>query len=87
MNKIDYKVNMDGKDKIFHANLLRRYYERDDATMKVAAVTVIDENDSIDDGVIEEDNLLQMATSDSKESYKDVKISDTLTDEQTIGGS
>ena len=82
MNKIDYKVNMDGKDKIFHANLLRRYYERDDATMKVAAVSVIDENDSIDDGVIEEDNLLQMATSESKESYKDVKISDTLTDEQ-----
>ena len=48
--------------------------------MKVAAVTVIDEDDSIDNGVIEEDNLLQLVTSESKESYKDVKISDTLTD-------
>ena len=43
---------------------------------------MIDENDSIDDGVIEEDNLLQMVASESIESYNDVKISDTLTDEQ-----
>ena len=48
--------------------------------VKVAAVTVTDGDNSIDNGVIEEDNLLQMVTSESKESYKDVPISDTLTD-------
>jgi len=82
MNKMDYKVNLDGKDKVFHANLLRRYYERDEVYTRAAAVAVIDEDDSIEDGVIEEKNLLQLATSKSKESYKDVKIGDSLNKEQ-----
>ena len=79
---MDYRVNMDGKDKIFHANLLRRYFERDEFHTKAAAVTVIDEDDSIGDGVVNEDSLLHLPTLESKESYKDVKIADTLSDEQ-----
>ena len=41
---------MDWKDKVFHANLLRRYFERDDIHTKAAAVTVIDEDDPLATG-------------------------------------
>ena len=65
INKMDYGVNMDGKDKVFHANLLRRYFER--AHTRAAAVTVIDEDDSIGDGVVNENSLLHLPTQESRE--------------------
>ena len=67
-----YRVNMDGKDEILHANLLRQYFERDQVHTKAAAVTVTDEDDSIGDGVMNEDSLLHLPTLEGKESYKDV---------------
>ena len=48
VNRMDYKVNADGKIKIFHANLLKEYHERDKDTgvkeRHMASSVVIDEN-------------------------------------------
>lgn len=46
INKFDYKIDVNGKEKIYHANLLRRYLEREDDKA--------DENvkDNLEEGIV-----------------------------------
>ena len=64
----------------FHANLLRRYFGRDDVNKKAAAETIIDKDDSIGEGVV--NSLFHLPTLECKGSYTDVKIADTVSHEQ-----
>ena len=62
VNRLDHKVRIHGKTKVYHANLLKRYFERNDnlmgtSTLKqgtdVAGVAVIDPElteDAVDSG-------------------------------------
>ena len=49
-------------ERTFHTNLLRRYFERDEVHKKAAVMTVIDEDDSVGDGVTSEDPLQHLPT-------------------------
>ncbi|XP_060553668.1 uncharacterized protein LOC132714768 [Ruditapes philippinarum] len=83
---LDYKVQVHDKVKIFHANMLKKYYVRSSVSVKDVAtvnVAVVDENcdSEIDpdvDGYFEIDTPSLVPT----ESFKDCKISHNLNPEQ-----
>ena len=58
--KMDYRVNMGGKSKVFPANLLSGYSGRDEANTKASVVTIIAKDDSIGNGVVNEDSLVHL---------------------------
>ena len=84
---LDYKINMDGKVKTFHANLLKMFLRRDnDDKNDVACVSVVDDGTMEDD---EEDNqptlrniLLHLPTLTTTESLQDVQINPQLDESQ-----
>ena len=57
---MDYRVNMGGKSKVFPANLLSGYSGRDEANTKASVVTIIAKDDSIGNGVVNEDSLVHL---------------------------
>ncbi|XP_071503098.1 uncharacterized protein [Diadema antillarum] len=83
-----YKIDMDGKVKTFHANLLKRFFRRDNLDENdVACVSVVD------DGTMDEDdgentqptarnNLLHLPTLPPTESLQDVQINPELDEGQ-----
>ena len=87
----DYKVCVKGKERVYHANLLKKYFEREDS-VPVGAVAVEvnadisksghakNEAEEVDpvDGV----DFLEIGGYVAKESIKDVATGDNLTDEQ-----
>ena len=87
----DYKVCVKGKERVYHANLLKKYFEREDP-VPVGAVAVEvnadigksghvkSEAEEVDpvDGV----DFLEIGGYVAKESIKDVATGDNLTDEQ-----
>lgn len=73
----DYKLNVDGKLKTFHANLLKRYETREPP--KVASMAVVEDNPlGIDNDLAE----LPTPNTMQKETYQDVVIDNELTEEQ-----
>jgi hypothetical protein len=85
----DYKLEVKGKIKIFHANLLRQYIVRETSTpthsgavLDLASVAIIEDED--DSGcVFDNEQLADMFnTQVGKETYKDVLISPDLSNEQ-----
>ena len=90
VNRMDYKVEVKGKIKIYHANLLKRYVERDkvnddeqqepDNRDIVAAIVEAEIHDDI--GVVDDEQLLELGRPTTEETYKDVKISEDLTESQ-----
>ena len=84
-----YKIRIGNKVKMFHANLLKRYYEREpeiSASMEIqqAGVAVIEDEDVDEIGVVDDEQLLELDYTEriSEESYLDVQVSDGLTPEQ-----
>ena len=91
----DYRVKVKGKEKVYHANLLKKYFERDEATTE-GAVAVVKADDHFKEDMhceIEEsevkdaeddDNVdfLEICGYDAKESVADVTTGSNLTDEQ-----
>ena len=91
----DYRVKVKGKEKVYHANLLKKYFERDEATTE-GAVAVVKADDHFKEDMhceIEEcevkdaeddDNVdfLEIGGYDAKESVADVTTGSNLTDEQ-----
>ena len=85
---LDYKINMDGKVKTFHANLLKKFLRRDnDDENDVACVSVVDDGTMEEDD--EEDNqptsrniLLHLPTFTPTESLQDVQINPKLDESQ-----
>lgn len=54
-NRMDYVIDQDGKPRIYHANLLRKYIEREEEDDQVSAV-VEKEDDQVSVAVVEEDH-------------------------------
>lgn len=81
VNACDYKVKVKERNKVYHANLLKQYSERDDEGMEVAAVAII-EPELEDDGVVDDENLLELRPMAGKETYVDVHVNPDLTQEQ-----
>ena len=80
MGEHNYKVAVKGKNKIYHANLMKLYKERQEANEEKAAVAVIEPGD--EEGVVDDENLLELLTTGETETYKDVVVNLELTQEQ-----
>ena len=87
----DYKVKVKGKDKVYHANLLKKYFERDEPTEESAVTTkasaaVTREEDAKYEPDIEAQegvgDFLEIGGYVAKESVADASIGPNLTDEQ-----
>ena len=87
----DYKLKVKGKENVYHANLLKKYFEREETTVE-GAVAVGAGATSIDDAVDcaakvdeaegEEVEFLELGGYVAKESIGDVATGPNLTDEQ-----
>ena len=82
---MDYKIQIGRKVKTFHANLLKRYYEREqEEEVQQAALAVIQDEEVTEVGVVDEEQLLELNYLDAgKETYLDVKINENLTSDQS----
>ena len=87
----DYKVKVRGKEKIYHANLLKKYFEREETTAEgavaggVGASCVDDAVDcaaKADEAEGENVDFLELGGYVAKESIEDVETGPNLTDEQ-----
>ena len=83
VNRMDYKVDVDGVVGTYHANMLKQYVERKTVTSHCllsaeANVTVDEETDTEEFGL--DDCAFPMAK--QPQSYNDVSVSDALTSEQ-----
>ena len=87
----DYKVHVKGKDRVYHAGLLKKYFEREDAE-PVGAVALevnanICENEHVKSEVEEVDpvesvDFLEIGGYVTKESVNDITIGENLSHEQ-----
>ena len=86
---------MKGKEKVYHTNLLKNYFERDEATTE-RAVAVVKADDHVKEDMHlefkeckvkdaeDDDNVdfLEIGGYDAKESVEEVTTGSNLTDEQ-----
>lgn len=77
-NRMDYVIDQDGKRKVYHANLLRRYIDRGEDIEQVSVAVV--EEDNQDEGLprMELPNLHQ------QEGVRDVQVNPALTHDQQV---
>ena len=81
VRQCDYKVQVRGKARIYHANLLKQYTEREEGREKVAAVAIIEPEHEVD-GVVDDESLLELNAVKGQETHKDVLVNPELTQEQ-----
>ena len=88
VNKLDYIVQVNGKTKVYHANLLRHYEQREEAPenkgkVEIGAIgiAVIEPETEKPIGVVDDENF-KIGNLKGTETYKDVRISEDLTAEQ-----
>ena len=88
LNRMDYEVYKDGKYKVYHANLLKRYHDRKEDVPKAkqdleccsAGIAVIEDNDvSDDEGNVD---LLKIDYVNEEEYLDKVKIGPDINDKQ-----
>ena len=81
LGKVDYRIDMDGKMKTFHANMLKLYVERqtDNDILGIVGVAVVDVDA---DDVADDEALIESPREARKEGPKDVTVSSELTDTQ-----
>ena len=88
VNKLDYKVQVNGKAKVYHANLLHRFYRGRGPENKgkvetgAIGIAVIQPETDKPIKVVDDENLLNMGKLKCTEKYKDVRISKDLTAKQ-----
>ena len=87
----DYKVKVKGKEKVYHADLLKKYFEREETTAEGAVAGGVDATcieDAVDCGLKADEaeggnvDFLELGGYVAKESIEDVKTGPNLTDEQ-----
>ncbi|XP_076306085.1 uncharacterized protein LOC143222866 [Tachypleus tridentatus] len=86
VNRMDVKVKMDWIINIYHANLVKKYFEREEnlmgaaseTQMDITGVVVIDTEPEDLEFVIRGENLLDLRPLGEDEMYKDVNISEEL---------
>ena len=81
INRMDYKINMEGKHKIFHANLLKLYTPRQEDDAEAAGIAILEVSES--DGVVDDESLLSLLNTEQEETCRDVNVCSNLTKEQT----
>ncbi|XP_065923227.1 uncharacterized protein [Magallana gigas] len=82
LGHMDYMIDMGGKLKTFHANLLKKYVERDTlncGVLSTCAISLIDFSDLDDD---EQQDSILMPPVTQTETAKDIKFADRLTPDQ-----
>jgi hypothetical protein len=94
VGNLDYRIQVGGKTKLFHANMLKKYVPRQetqDETVNVAGgiletvcIAVIDtrEDGDIDDMTDHMEDDVSTPPCQGKETVQDVKVSDSLTEQQ-----
>ena len=82
VNRMDYKIDVNGVVSTYHANMLKPYVERRNelshCLLSAEAIEVVDDDD-IEDFPLDD---CTFPTAKKPESYRDVSISNTLTSEQ-----
>ena len=83
----DYKVKVKGKERVYHANLLKKYFEREDSVPVGAVAVEVNANKHVESEIEEVDpvdniNFLEIGGYVAKESVNDVAIGDNLSHEQ-----
>ena len=83
----DYEVRVKGKDRVYHANLLKKYFEREDSVSAGAVAVEVNDNDHVESEVDKVDpvdsiDFLEIGGYVAKESVNDVTIGDNLSHEQ-----
>ncbi|XP_061176104.1 uncharacterized protein LOC133185059 [Saccostrea echinata] len=85
VGKIDYRINVNGKIKTFHANMLKLYIDRESdkndetGVLGTAGAAVLDLDD---DGESDDEMLCDSPGETRKEGPTDVKVSDELTENE-----
>ena len=83
INKMDYKISIKGKTKIYHANLLKRYLERQDADqVQTVGIAVIEAENQAEEGAVDDEQLLDISNLSGNETYQDARYNPLLTDRQ-----
>ena len=84
----NYTVRIRGREKTYHANLLKKYVAREDTTKKTREndkdtiqSAIIESSESYIHDVVDDEELLELQYKGGKESYKDVCVNQAL-DEQ-----
>ena len=75
---VDYKININGKMKLMHANLLKKYHMRDTSDL-VTSSCCVQQNLEFDDIMAAEGDFLEFASVQSSETVDMVKLDDQLT--------
>ena len=86
VNRMDYRINVNGKSKVYHANLLKRYHEREQAgSMTVAGVdeellsmAVVEEEDVGEGEPSEDKGMIELRPDIGEKAHKDVKVGPDL---------
>ena len=87
----DYKARVKGKDKVYHANFLKKYFERDEpteesaVTTKASAAVTREVDDKYEPGIEAQEGVgdfLEIGGYVAKESVADESTGPDLTDEQ-----
>jgi hypothetical protein len=81
-NRMDYKIRMGNKTKIFHANLLKEYVERNGESSKETACVAVIEAAKQHDGAVDDEELIEVCTNERHETIQDVNINEELDDAQ-----
>ncbi|XP_062613758.1 uncharacterized protein LOC134275492 [Saccostrea cucullata] len=85
LGKVDYRINVNGKIKTFHANMLKLYIDRanesndETGVLGVVGAAVLDLDD---DGESDDELLCDSLGETKKEGPADVKVSDELTENE-----
>ena len=83
LNRMDYRIDVNGAIGTYHANMLKQYVERQSMTshrlMSIETVAVVDETDEADEYSLED---CTFPSTQRTETYKDFSISNELTSEQ-----
>ena len=82
INRMDYKIDVNGVVSTYHANMLKQYVERRNelshCLLSAEAIESVDDDDNEDFPLDD----CTFPTAKKPESYRDVSIADTLTSEQ-----
>jgi hypothetical protein len=83
----DYKINISGKSKTYHANLLKKYHRREEVKVGASIIysvcaAVIEYDSSDPEDIVDDEALLELGYAGGKENYTDVKLSSDLDSEQ-----
>ena len=81
---VDYKIDINGKVKLMHANLLKKYHMRD-TNDTVTSSCCAQQNLGFDDMLAAEGDFLEFASVQSSETVDMVKLDDQLTNAELRG--